>query len=60
MRVQLELRAIGYFCGSIDGSMTDELRNSIRAFQLVQKLPETGKMDDATFSLRHCVLTFTA
>ncbi len=50
MRLQLELKAIGYFAGMIDGRMNDELRNSIRAFQIVQKLPETGKMDDATLA----------
>jgi peptidoglycan hydrolase-like protein with peptidoglycan-binding domain len=50
MRVQLELRAKGIYSGAIDGKMTSDLRDAIRAFQIIQKLPETGSMDDGTLA----------
>ncbi|WP_456862016.1 peptidoglycan-binding protein [Bradyrhizobium sp. USDA 4503] len=50
MRVQLELKARGLFAGAIDGRLTDELRNALRAFQIVNRLPETGTMDNTTLS----------
>jgi hypothetical protein len=50
MRVQLELKARGLFTGVIDGKLSDELRNSLRAFQIVNRLPETGTMDNTTLS----------
>jgi hypothetical protein len=31
MRVQLELKARGFYAGSIDGRLTDQVRNSFRA-----------------------------
>jgi peptidoglycan hydrolase-like protein with peptidoglycan-binding domain len=50
MRVQLELKSRGFFNQVIDGAMSTNLRNSLRAFQLVHGLPETGIMDDATLA----------
>ncbi|WP_187144322.1 peptidoglycan-binding protein [Microvirga massiliensis] len=50
MRVQMELKSRGYYDGPIDGRMSIDTRNSIRAFQLVQRLPETGNMDNATLA----------
>jgi peptidoglycan hydrolase-like protein with peptidoglycan-binding domain len=50
MRVQLELMTLGFYSGTIDGRMSDDLRNSLRAFQIVQRLPETSAMDDATLA----------
>jgi peptidoglycan hydrolase-like protein with peptidoglycan-binding domain len=50
MRVQLELKARGLYAGAIDGRLTDEVRNSIRAFQIVQRLKETGSMDNGSLA----------
>jgi peptidoglycan hydrolase-like protein with peptidoglycan-binding domain len=50
MRVQLELKARGFYAGPVDGRMSDEVRNSIRAFQIVQRLSESGTMDNATLA----------
>jgi peptidoglycan hydrolase-like protein with peptidoglycan-binding domain len=50
MRVQLELKARNLYTGPIDGKITHEVRNSIRAFQILQKLPENGTMDNATLA----------
>lgn len=46
MRVQLELKARSLYAGPIDGRITQELRDSIRAFQILQRLPETSSMDN--------------
>ena len=50
MRVQLELKAKQLFAGPIDGRITQELRDAIRAFQILQRLPETGTMDNLTLA----------
>jgi len=50
MRVQLELKARDLYAGPIDGRLTDDVRNAIRAFQIVQRLPETGTMDNQTLA----------
>jgi peptidoglycan hydrolase-like protein with peptidoglycan-binding domain len=50
MRVQLELKARGFYAGPVDGRLTDEVRNALRAFQIVQRLPESGTMDNATLA----------
>lgn len=50
MRVQLELKARGLYAGPIDGRLTDDVRNSIRAFQIIQRLRETGAMDNETLA----------
>lgn len=46
MRVQLELKARSLYAGPIDGRITQELRDSIRGFQILQRLPETSSMDN--------------
>lgn len=50
MRVQLELKARHLYDGPIDGRLTQDVRNSLRAFQLVQKLLDTGTMDNSTLA----------
>ncbi len=50
MRVQLELKARSLYDGQIDGRLSPELRASIRAFQILQRLPETGTMDNGTLA----------
>lgn len=50
MRVQLELKARSLYAGPIDGRITQELRDALRAFQILQRLPETGTMDNLTLA----------
>jgi peptidoglycan hydrolase-like protein with peptidoglycan-binding domain len=50
MRVQLELKARNLYAGPIDGKFTQDVRNSIRAFQILQGLAENGTMDNATLA----------
>ena len=48
MRVQVELRARGYYYGSIDGRLSADAQSAIRAFQTAQQLRATGYMDNET------------
>ncbi|WP_238858445.1 His-Xaa-Ser repeat protein HxsA [Faunimonas pinastri] len=50
MRVQLELLSRSLYSGKVDGQLSPELRKSIKAFQVLQDIPETGSLDDATLS----------
>jgi len=50
MRVQLELKARHLYAGPIDGRVTQTLQNAIRAFQILQRLPETATMDNVTLA----------
>ncbi|MBS4004964.1 MAG: peptidoglycan-binding protein [Afipia sp.] len=50
MRVQLELRARGLYSGPVDGKLSQETQNSLRAFQIINKLGETGTMDNGTLA----------
>lgn len=50
MRVQLELKARGFYNGAIDGRLTQDVRDSLRGFQLVNKLSDTGTMDNSTLA----------
>lgn len=45
---QARLNNLGYRCGAEDGILGERTREAISAFQRSRKLPETGKMDDAT------------
>ena len=46
--VQEELAHLGYYHGNVDGSLGPETAKAIRWFQSVDKLPVTGRIDDAT------------
>ena len=46
--VQEELAHLGYYHGNVDGSLGPETVKAIRWFQSVDKLPVTGRIDDAT------------
>jgi len=50
MRVQLELKARQLFAGPIDGRITQGLTDAIRAFQILQRLPETGTINNLTLA----------
>ncbi len=50
MRVQLELKSRKLYDGPIDGRMSEGFRNALRAFQILQRLPDTGTMDNATLA----------
>ncbi|WP_370988801.1 peptidoglycan-binding protein [Bradyrhizobium sp. DN5] len=50
MRVQLELKARKLYAGPIDGRISQELRDALRAFQILQRLPGTGTMDNLTLA----------
>lgn len=45
--VQGRLRNLGFYHGSVDGEMNEELEEAIRLFQERNKLEPTGKVDDA-------------
>ena len=46
MRVQLELKVKGVYSGPVDGRLTQDVRDSLRGFQLA----DTGTMDNATLA----------
>jgi branched-chain amino acid transport system substrate-binding protein len=48
-RLQLALRALGFYDGPIDGVWSDELSASLAAFQISVGLPPTGVLDSATY-----------
>jgi His-Xaa-Ser repeat protein HxsA len=50
MRVQVELRAKGFYTGTIDGYMTEATKGALRRFQQSRRLSETGVMDNATLA----------
>lgn len=45
---QQRLAELGYWPGSVDGIMGPRTRSAIKAFQEQQRLPETGRLDEAT------------
>jgi His-Xaa-Ser repeat protein HxsA len=50
MRVQVRLRTLGLYDGPIDGELRDQTRSSLKAFQRLKKLPETGTMTTPTLN----------
>ncbi len=46
--VKQRLRNLGLYSGVIDSNLTDETKDSLRAFQALQKLETTGEPDQAT------------
>ncbi|HEX9103627.1 MAG TPA: peptidoglycan-binding domain-containing protein [Polyangia bacterium] len=48
--VQAALAAGGLYRGPIDGNMSGSLRASIREFQQIVGLPQTGNLDDETLA----------
>jgi peptidoglycan hydrolase-like protein with peptidoglycan-binding domain len=47
-RVQIELRALGFNPGTVDGEFGAQTEAALRAYQQANRLPETGKLDDMT------------
>lgn len=50
MRLQSRLHDLGYYEGTIDGVLGPATRQALKNFQLVKRLPVTGRMDDATLA----------
>jgi Putative peptidoglycan binding domain len=48
--VQKELTQLGYYHGGVDGLIGPQTEGAIRWFQSVDKLPVTGRIDDATLN----------
>ncbi len=46
--VQARLNNLGFYCGAVDGIYGIRTARALRAFQLVNGIPDTGKMDAAT------------
>jgi peptidoglycan hydrolase-like protein with peptidoglycan-binding domain len=46
--VQRQLKALGFNPGDIDGNFGSQTEAAVRAYQQKYRLPETGKMDEAT------------
>jgi len=50
MRVQSKLHDLGYYGGPINGTLGPMTKDALRRYQLVQGLPVTSAMDDATLA----------
>jgi N-acetylmuramoyl-L-alanine amidase len=50
-RAQIELRALGFNPGIVDGEFGAQTEAALRAYQQANRLPETGKLDDGTLRL---------
>jgi N-acetylmuramoyl-L-alanine amidase len=48
--VKQRLRNLGFYGGKIDGAMDEEIKNSIQAFQSVNKLTATGELNQETMN----------
>jgi hypothetical protein len=46
--VKARLNNLGFDCGPVDDSITEQFQNALGAFQASQELKATGKVDDAT------------
>jgi hypothetical protein len=46
--VKQRLRNLGLYNGAIDNNLSEETKDSLRAFQSLQQLPTTGEPDQAT------------
>jgi peptidoglycan hydrolase-like protein with peptidoglycan-binding domain len=47
-RAQIELKALGFNPGAVDGEFGAQTEAALRAYQQANRLPETGKLDDIT------------
>jgi len=50
MRVQIKLRSLGLYDGSIDGVMNDGLREALKHFQELKGFQKTGTMTTPTLN----------
>lgn len=50
MRIQTALNALGYDLGTIDGNFGGKSRAALKEFQVVNRVPQTGYLDDPTIS----------
>jgi Putative peptidoglycan binding domain len=48
--VKQRLRNLGLYNGAIDNNLSEETKDSLRAFQALHKLPTTGEPDQATLN----------
>jgi len=46
--VQRQLKAQGFYPGAVDGTLGSQMATALRAYQRSYRLPETGRMDEAT------------
>jgi peptidoglycan hydrolase-like protein with peptidoglycan-binding domain len=46
--VQRQLKALGFNPGGVDGNFGSQTKAAVRAYQQKYRLPETGKLDEAT------------
>jgi mannosyl-glycoprotein endo-beta-N-acetylglucosaminidase len=49
-RAQIQLRAMGFDPGSVDGTVGPQTAAAVRAYQQAHRLPETGRLDEVTLS----------
>ena len=47
-RAQRQLRALGFNPGGVDGAFGPETAAAVRAYQQTYRLPQTGRLDEAT------------
>jgi His-Xaa-Ser repeat protein HxsA len=50
MRVQIRLTTLGLFTGQMNGTLDDKTKQSLKLFQKVKGLPETGLMTTPTLN----------
>jgi peptidoglycan hydrolase-like protein with peptidoglycan-binding domain len=46
--VQRQLKAQGFYPGAVDGNLGSQTATALRAYQRSYRLPETGRLDEAT------------
>jgi peptidoglycan hydrolase-like protein with peptidoglycan-binding domain len=46
--VQRQLKAQGFYPGAVDGNVGSQTTTALRAYQRSYRLPETGRLDEAT------------
>jgi peptidoglycan hydrolase-like protein with peptidoglycan-binding domain len=47
-RAQIQLRAVGFEPGTVDGDFGPQTEAALRAYQHAHRLPETGRLDEVT------------
>jgi His-Xaa-Ser repeat protein HxsA len=50
MRVQIKLTTLGLYQGKVDGALNEQTKASLRQFQLLKRLPESGLMTTPTLN----------